>query len=145
MKKLKMITKKQLQVLMHQQPVKSIGLPKAWLPQFKTKEHVVAAGHSPLLDVSHLEELLLDTHLLTTLSNNSWLVPLPTVTMVATVDGWHKPSNTLLLTHSRPLLTIHSQLLPGHPCQQLNKHLLCSAKTVTLELDPFLDGQTSHQ
>jgi len=71
MNKLRIKVLKHSQVNIHQPPVKSIGLLKVWLPQSKTKEHAVAAGLSPLLDVSHLEELLLDTHLSTTPSNSS--------------------------------------------------------------------------
>ena len=90
----------------HQPPVPLIGLLLGKLPLFKTRLNVVAAGPSPLPDVSHPEEPLLDTHLLTTPSNNSLIAPPPTVTMVATVDGWTMPSNTSRLLHLLPLLTI---------------------------------------
>ena len=72
-----------------------IGNRKVWLPESKTKNNVVDAGPSPLLDVSDPEELLLDTHLLITLSNNSLIALDHMETMVAVVESWNLLSNTL--------------------------------------------------
>lgn len=72
-----------------------IGKPEVWLPESKTKNNVVDAGPSPLLDVSDPEELLLDTHLLITLSNNSLIALDHMETMVAVVESWNLLSNTL--------------------------------------------------
>lgn len=124
MNKLRVITKKHSQGNIHQPPVKSIGLPKVWLLQSKTKEHAVVAGLSLLPEISHLEELLLDTHSLTTPSNNSCLALLLLLTMVAMEEECTKPSHMFRITHSRHLLTIHSQFQPGHLCRHLHKHLL---------------------
>ena len=124
MNKLRVIIKKRSRGNMHQPPVKSIGLKKVWLLQSKTKEHAVVAGLSPLLEISHLEEQLLDTLLSITPSNNSCLALLLLLTMVAMVEECTKPSHMLRITHLRPLLTIHSQFQPGHLCRHLHKHLL---------------------
>jgi len=97
----------------HQLQVKSIGLPRVWLPQSNPREHAVVAGLSPLQGASHLEELLQDTHSSTTLSNNSWLALLLLQTIIVMVEECTRPSHMLQVTHSRPLLTIHSQLLTG--------------------------------
>jgi len=67
----------------HQQLTVLIGLLKVKLPQFKTKHNAVDAGLSLPLDVSHLEELLLDIHSRSSLSNNlSIATPTATVAMV---------------------------------------------------------------
>jgi len=118
-----------------QPPVPLIGFLQAKSPQFKTKLNAVVAGPSPLPDVSHPEELLLDTHLLTTLSNNSLIAPAPSVTMVATVDGWTMPSNTSSKLHSLPLLTIHT----------LPRMELATLLLQTMELAPFPDIPMSQE
>jgi len=87
-----------------------IGKPEVWLPESKINNNVVDAGPSPLLDVSDPEELLLDTHSLITLSNNSLIALDHMETMVAVVESWNLLSNTLRATHSRLLLSIHTKL-----------------------------------
>jgi len=72
-----------------------IGKPEVWLPESKINNNVVDAGPSPLLDVSDPEELLLDTHSLITLSNNSLIALDHMETMVAVVESWNLLSNTL--------------------------------------------------
>jgi len=86
-----------VEVVPHQELLANqlIGNPEVWLLVSKTKDNVVDAGHSPLLDVSVQEEPLLDIHFLTTLSNNSLIAPDHMETMVAVVESWNLLSNTL--------------------------------------------------
>jgi len=126
--------------LTHQPPVELIGPKKEWSLLFKTKDNVVPAGLSPLLDVSDQEEQLLDSHLLTTLSNSSLIAPLKT--MVAVVVSWMLLSSMLrnLLLRLLPTTHIHQEppKLLDLACTPLPREPELSLDTLTSQLTASL-------
>ena len=72
----------------------------------------MAAGHSQLLKMFHLEELLLVTHLLNTPHNSFLIAPISRI-MVVKVDGRKLPLIILKKIHSKLPLDIHSNLKIG--------------------------------